>query len=438
MENRTINCQEFGETLKGEVLKIDTIYKAAKFKNDLSLFNIHDIPYEQDPVNDGKKREGQVLIPFPDIIARQLPGSVVKADDFLATLGENNKENINKLIGDHTVRSDESTFAFHKKFKNENFTLSVLNGATNDSAIEISDLAQQLFTLKQQGKAEGDKNYDNLRLQYQLKVAEIITPIFERSRYKEFNGDKVLEINEDCIATGDSLVGVLTMLNKLKGMDFSDRLIKVNVAVATAQGVMILREFAKANNLNMEITAGYLAFGLSKGIKIDTQETKEDVLAHSNYITYTDELLDTVEKRKGSAVANRLRNQEYVVGDMGNNFISLDNSFDDKLPFNMFRKKDPHGPRQKTQGYEDLYQIYLDLNDPYSDNISIYLANGGFFTRAIMEYLEEKNINNDNMRKNYFPLILRASRTLDLEYGQLTFGVFFKRLIQLIGGGDDK
>ena len=395
------NSRELASALAiKDLLKAESLFNNRRVKLDRDR-KFPRLPYvdrakafEDEEKHDGN-RDAQVLIPFPNELAEQLPGSIITAKEFLATLGEKNIDrNVPLLLGESAVTEDFAQAMlmepnmvrpmYHYPSEDGNININVYNGSTNNIAIELSEIADKLFFMRQKG-AYGEE-YDKLRLEYQKKVATIMLPILKRSRASvESGSEKVLEINEDCIATGDSIVGLLTMLQGLGIDDIKNKQIKINVAVATGQGILILKQFAEENGFNLEINAGYLAYGLYEGIQIPTQGTYKEAWAHSNYIIYTPEVLEQIRDKKmnGPTIAKSLEKKQFVVGDMGDWVKSLSDKYDVEYPPNRHRVLDPHGDRGVRERYETAFQDNYDRNA----NISLYLANGGYFTRSLMAEL---------------------------------------------------
>jgi hypothetical protein len=211
------------------------------------------------------------------------------------------------------------------------------------------------------------------RALYQKMLYSLMRPVFEE-REPLKTGD--LRIIEDCLASGETIAGVLTALKERTTIGVKGK-IRVDVAVATTQGVLILREFAKQNELNLELNVGYLAYGLSAGTAIKGSEAR----AHANYITYPPEFVKNlppeIRNRLGQCLNPESGNIE-VVGDMGDFGKSLPEDFEKagKYPWNKYRTQDPHGERGPKE--TTLYQS-IDSQIP----ICMFFADGGYLELAM-------------------------------------------------------
>jgi hypothetical protein len=126
----------------------------------------------------------------------------------------------------------------------------------------------------------------------------------------------------------------------------------------------------------MEINIGYLAYGLSSGVR----ESSLPVPIHANYITYPVEVAAYLSEPKAQEIYS-LKQQDgncYVVGDMGDAFKSLPEEYDSKYPWNQFRE-DPHGDRN-SQG-PNLFGFRP------GQKTAAYMANGGYFMRSLYRYV---------------------------------------------------
>jgi len=284
---------------------------------------------------DGQQlRKGQFFVKFPSDLAQFLPNSSLSADQFLQEIGAS-KYNyaINRLEGKY--EGNEHNPALY--YRSNNFSLRVLHGSTNTKAIKLSELAEK------------DLEDENIRGEYQQKVYELMKPVLSVSLFPVN-----LRIVEDCLASGDTISGLLTLLKTKTKLD--PQKVRIDLLVATTQGVRLLQEFAKSNAIELELNIGYLAYCLSE----------------NNYITYP---------------ANS--KYHFVVGDMGDAAKSLGKSYDQIYPWNSFRQ-DTHGGRNKTATSPG--------NHFGSDKPTIvYLANGGYLMQAILKNRLGKQIANEIM-----------------------------------------
>jgi hypothetical protein len=336
--------------------------------------NGRDLFYLTDPITNTEKA-AQYFVKIPEGL--HLEGSVVEPDVMLRALNCTNETQIvqdsEKLVGDK--------MGINVVIANDHFKCKVHNGSSNATIINMSYKARHHL--------EG-KDSPELRLKYQQDAAEILTPVIrEQSNYG-------IRIIEDCIATGDSIIGVLKMLSTISKVPVEgNKTIRIDVAVATAQGLLILEKFAQQNNLKIDINVTSLAYGLSKGVDVEGTTAK----AHSNYLVYPEFM-----KKKFPLLGH----YEFVVGDMGELFKSLSKDYDEVFGPNASRVNDLHGDRNVDEDVRIIDYSRLDLRKP----ITIYLANGGYFTRALKHYLYPDTYSQE--------VIIRASRSVTEDAG---FGV---------------
>ena len=320
---------------------------------------------------EGEWRKGNIFVTLPPELVEVLPGSVVLADEFLKQIGYGGEDLEEK------ARILESDYDFEEKgspafqFKDDSFSLTVYNGSVSEKLRRLSELAIE--------------NFDNpkVRAEYQKVAFEIIKQILsEKGKEREEPSWKI-RILEDIIASGETIAGNLAALLKEGKLKKGDT-IRIDVASATTQGLLVLKKFAEDNGLKLEIHVGALAYGLSEG------EVKESgVRLHANYVTYPDEYIQRLRERGLGEIADKLEGLRsadgnvYVVGDMGDAFQSLPIvdpilgiNYDKECPWNKFRK-DMHGPRGK-QG--DVAQLNIEWEEGERE-IHIY-PNGGYFMRA--------------------------------------------------------
>lgn len=328
-----------------------------------------------------KDKEAQFFVIFPSELAKALPGSTFSYEGFLYLLDrqEKVKEDKKLLLGRGLGTYEKPQF----EHAEGSFALRVFHGAGNEHAMEISRLAQE--AQDNGGFAQNPK----LRREYKRQLFEIVEPILiDDPEEKEFS----MRIIEDCIASGDSIYGVLGLLASKTSLGKDNRLnkIRIDVAVATTQGIAILRKFAHENNIDLEINVGYMANGLSQGIKVGNT----DVYTHSNYIIYTDE----VKKALGIEF-------EYVVGDMGDALLK-DEEEETSGGWEQYRI-DSHGPYERETEHEES-QIYE--NEP----ILVILANGGYAIKAYLQWIRNQQ-GKDISLCDYSELVIRASRVHSVD-----------------------
>lgn len=271
-------------------------------------------PYEE------QKCTGDYFVRLPESLAAILPGSVVLPEEFLKEIGVKVKREYwsRRLIG--RVYGNEKHPVF--SFQEENFLLRVFHGSTNPHALNLTRLA---------AVKNGFAN-EKIRADYQREQRLLIQLMLNLTSVSYFR------IIEDCIASGDTIMGVLTLLNRQRKVPKGGK-VRIDVVVSTTQGILILKEFAKQNNLSLEINAGYLAYGLSKGRKI----LQSSARIHANYLVYPQELLELLPEETATEL-ERLKSDDniYVVGDMGDAAKRLRQNWNKKYPWNRLRT-DNHG-----------------------------------------------------------------------------------------------
>jgi len=324
-------------------------------------------------------QEGEFFVGLPRDLADVLPGSVLGPEAFLKEIeGESNYETALRLLGQE-IGTEENVIYSNKT--SNNFHLRVLRGSTNPYALEISKLAAI------------PNGFDDpqVRATYQREVFEVMTPILDRPSGAH------LTIVEDCLASGDTIVGVLTLLSKMSGLDFENKKIRIDVAVATTQGILVLKKFAEQNNLQLEINVGYLAYGLSEG------EEENGVRLHANYITYPKEVFnqlpeEVIQRLQGHRAAD---GNIYVVGDMGDASKRTSD-----CPWDELRTDSWGLPEiEETGGVPQKFNSQKPT--------VLYFANGGYLIQALLKYtLKQKRIKPDLNE-----IVFSAKRKWDEQHG---------------------
>lgn len=315
-----------------------------------------------------QKREGQFFVKLPEGLAKILPGSTFGPDEFLGYLSSEGevKNTSEEILGG----KEGLDFTFESEAKD--FSLEVFRGSTNKQGLEIARLAKKFGQIARENsnRPEGNKiNDSKQRAKYQGHLYGIMKPILAKE--SEYN----LRIIEDCIASGETIAGVLAALAEKSKIPVGGK-IRVDVAVATTQGILVLREFARQNNLNLEINVGYLAYGLSRGVDVPGTNAR----AHANYITYppgvlADERISVKARAFLADQADEIDQNVYVVGDMGDIGKSMRKEYDSRYPWNSFRI-DKHGDRNEI---EINLPLFFDENRP----AILYFANGGYLMKAM-------------------------------------------------------
>lgn len=307
-----------------------------------------------------KQRDGQFFVSMRREVVQEIVGSTLNPDSFLKSLGVADRAMLeSNLLSSSMGATDNPVLKLTSE--DRDFSLTVMHGSFNGRAMSISRLATQ--------------NLDDepVRAKYQSEVFELMKPILR----KQSNYD--IRIAEDCIASGDVIAGVKTALAKIRP-DLKQKLIRIDVAVATTQGILLLKKFAKDNNFNLEINAGYLAYGLSSGNKTDDPEARE----HANYITYPQSVIDKapLDVKKSLESLRQDDGNVYVVGDMGDAAKSVHIDSDGRYPWNRFRN-DNHGTRKNED--MDESEERLDETKP----VDIFLKRGGFFIKSLVDYMAD-------------------------------------------------
>ena len=283
-------------------------------------------------LGDGKggNREGQLFVQMPSDLADVLPGSEVEMEDFLGALGLNDFELAQKLVGNFLSEGEPLI-----KLDEDGFRLKVYHGSANELTVQNAALAE----LNNFSDPES-------RAQYQKNLFGIMKSII----LSESAADYV--IREDCIASADSIMGVITAMQQEGMAQLTDKVVRIDVAAATPQGLLILRKFAHDNQLVLDIRVGFLSSSLSAGEPVKGLKVK----IHANYL------------------------KKPPVGDMGDALKSLPEKYDSICGWNGYRH-DKHGDR----GLDALVKGGINGLGPKI----ILLKNGGLGMQAYYEYLEK-------------------------------------------------
>lgn len=314
-----------------------------------------------------QKREGDYFVSLPDKLTHVLPGSYLPTTDFLEELELSHSVDYLTNCRLNTGYFGNETNPAFFNFSNEgNFSLKVLHGFENPQSLKLSELATQKF------------NSPQVRAEYQQNLFETMKPVIKIvSRAK-------IRIIEDCLASGDTLVGLIMVLSANKNIGPKEK-IRIDVAVAATQGILVLKEFARRNNLKLELNIGYLANGLSKGKAVTGFPGAK---TGANYIIYPKE----VKEKYGITY-------DFVVGDMGDASEILPGDYNDACPWNKYR----------IEQQRDI--------DPSLPTL-IFLTNGGYLMQAYYRYLYPENKNPE--------LVLSAKRVWAPKphgYGVLLEGI---------------
>jgi hypothetical protein len=336
--------------------------------------------------NKPKTEYGQYFVKLPEELVDKLPGSYISPLSFVESFPESNIDGYSRyrILDNHIGNLNDLAFEAHQ----DHFDLRVYHGSTNEHSLRLSKLA-----------ARGTEDPKN-RILYQNNLAELVKPVLQTP------SDAPLRIVEDCLASGDTLIGVIKAIGeKTKLVDRDMGKITIDVAVATAQGILLLKKFAQDNGINLELNVGYLAYGLSEGKKTATTIGRE----HANYINYPAELVMEIE-RVNRSISTLIKPDDQVVGDMGD-FSKLVSHDNPEAPlWNDYRFDTYGGPNGRNfpePEYDDKANQHL-----------LYLSNGGYLMRGLYQYF-----NNPDKSNKYSEMVFAAKRRWTKEYG---YGVLFR------------
>jgi len=272
--------------------------------------------------------------------------------------------------------------------------VNIFGGATNRQAIAISEIGDK-----------GEFSPEDLAT-YQKSLYEVFRPIAERPSEKTrvalgLASDQSLTIDEeDCAATGDTVGGVGLVLQK---EGFLPEARRIDVAVATAQALVVLAHLTQKQGIPMEVNVGYASFGLSLGVN--------ENLEHKNYITIAPipELID--------AYPGRI----FVVGDMG---VAAKRVL--SLPWDRWRS-DRWGLEDPKSDREVSYVDHILADDKLNDEMDLRIGyeKGGLLMMAMVKQalFEAKD-------PTEFPLVMAVAKRLDL--GDRGFGLRLDNLLEYI------
>lgn len=314
----------------------------------------------------------QYFVTFPEKLSKLFPESYISPESFLdEVLPANSREKRSSamsLIGEDIARSStEPVFSYG----NESFSVNVWSGATNSHALALSELATH--DLKQDERA---------RANYQNELFHLVKPNIESRFSREDMTRGALVYHDDCLASGDSIVGHLT--NLLQNDPSHLAMIKewgVDVIIdgpATAQGILFLKSFAQLHDFKLRLNVGYMGFGLNK----------------SNYITYPEELLKMMDPATAEELSKLKKNDDIqVVGDMGKAIQKVSDETmatlrDERgLTFNPLHdwRKDNYQPNNTG-----AYTVEVQPHSPEKEGETIYMAKGGFQCIAADMYLNSR------------------------------------------------
>lgn len=246
---------------------------------------------------EGRERKGALFISMPEKLTKALPGTYLGVDKFLHELSAEDTTVERALLGSYIDSSENP--AFHKK--EDGFQLTVHHGATNEHSLKLSRIAKEALG------PNGFMFTDEQRKQYQQAETDLIKPALQ-NEFKDPNGFCVIE---DCIASGDSILGLMHILAEKKKLN-AENTFRIDAVVGTTQGILVLRKYAQTLGIKLEINVGYLATGLTEG-----EPSKNGSKKHANYITYFPEFIERLKELGLTQEADQLDEYGFTVGDMG-------------------------------------------------------------------------------------------------------------------------
>ncbi|MFZ2992322.1 MAG: hypothetical protein WA061_01275 [Microgenomates group bacterium] len=347
---------------------------------------------------DGKAVEWTSFVTFPHELSASFPGSVIRPDIFLNKLGEDSGNIRNLLNNDKDAGS-----SFEHKDIVGNFELTVLHGSTSKYAMNLMRLANQGFA------------DESVRAQYQQAIIEAISPTIKNSLPPNYG----LRIHDDCLASGDSILSYLELQMRQGNEEVLRKGVEVLIdGPSTAQGVLLLRAYARKHKIPLHITSGYMAYGLSEGKQIFPSGPRQ----HANYITMPDEVIKMLSEDKQRFVRGLAAGDGniYVVGDMGDAEKGISQPTIDKMraELNNLDYCAINDIRKDSHGNHPMHDTLERMDGPLSQDTpnDVYFARGGYLPYAL-----------DNLYSMFFSqskkTILKASRKWTKEYG---YGATFR------------
>lgn len=326
------------------------------------------------------------FVKFPDKLTNLFPGSYIAPELFLTEISPNRtKEHAEltlKLLGQEKAGSYRDPI-FVQGNEEDKFSINVWNGLTNPEAIELAELATKDLKNDEQSRAiYQDRLFDLSKAQL-YKLRNFSTP------------NNSLEYHDDCLASGDSIIGDIT--RRLADENERRRLMQYGVSVtidgpATAQGILFLKKFAEVNNIKLHLDVGYMAFGLSEGNDIGG-----GVREHANYITHPPEILSKIDPELASKLLLLKRGGDIqVVGDMGTAIQNVSKQVMSNMRAEFSRDFNPLFKDREDNyitGNEGSYMVKMPVHIQNYLPETVYMAKGGFHCYAADKYFgQNKNV----------------------------------------------
>lgn len=315
---------------------------------------------------DGKT--GIWKVAMPASFASIINNSSVTTTDFLRefpiTHEKAKQEYPQKILGfDFSVNPNERVMSAHSGHMH----LSVFHGVANTNIARMSELANS--------HEKGEELNATERAEYQKLLSELITPVLQK---KSDDGNVEVRFVEDCVATGDTIAAILERIKTFKQEYRKNRLssIRIDVAVATVQGIMAIKTYAEQNGISkVEMNVGNLAFGLSE----------------NGYIMYASINEQGLRQKTQSGLIDKLKKitNIMVVGDMGDASKKLAEKYNTTHGWNKYRKDTWQDTGAKAGEDKSLVEHgQMEKLIQEDRNFALFLANGGYLMKAYAEWLD--------------------------------------------------
>lgn len=308
----------------------------------------------------GQQRGVDWFIQAPSDLFNLVRGTIISPDDFVRQLSGVDDLSKSRALTSRQVAVSSPVF----QYQSENLDLTVFHGSNNFHAEDIKD------------KARCGTGNPITRADYQESVICQMFPIIR----KPVAATAPVWIREDCLATAESVLTTLALLDE-QGIAIGSGPIRIDVLTATHQGILILNKFARENNLKLELNVGNTAPGLTAGQPLSD---KPNVFAHACYITGEDGMSMTV-------------------GDIGDAGKSLPLGFDDRYPWNSERAHDNHGSRGNK-----VVNLPVTLDPVKRTDVSLF--RGGYFMESLYRCVLNNQLAGDRAVNQFR---IHASRTYD-------------------------
>lgn len=301
---------------------------------------------------------------FPEKTVEAFPGSYIPPHLFQKTLEGTTftSDKTQAMLGTSIGTMENPAYSF----TDENISVSILHGAFNEGAIQLARLAKEGFT-------------PTNRALYQQTVAHMIEPALKDTQTLR----APLRIHDDCLASTVSVTGFIADMIEQQNPQVEEGIDLIIDGPATAQGILFLQKFAKVNKIKLNITASFLAFGLTEGERKPGKKARK----HANYITLPQELFKTLppEIQRQYLEFSQEDSDRAVVGDMGTASEGILHDEmreirqihgEDLCPWNDERT-DPHSPNNPKDA-----KVLIDEWSSDKSRTNIYFPRGGYISYA--------------------------------------------------------